>query len=42
MASRIAHLCVLDALVLAVALLDVERTARAQANTAAVLAEHRY
>jgi DNA-binding MurR/RpiR family transcriptional regulator len=42
MASRIAHLCVLDALVVAVALTDVERTSTAQAVTAGVLSEHRY
>jgi DNA-binding MurR/RpiR family transcriptional regulator len=42
MASRIAHLCVLDALVVAVALTDVRRTSDAQSATAGVLAEHRY
>jgi DNA-binding MurR/RpiR family transcriptional regulator len=42
MASRLAHLCVLDALVVAVALTDVTRTSAAQSATAGVLAEHRF
>lgn len=42
MASRIAHICVLDALVVAVALTNVDRTSVAQSATATVLAEHRY
>ena len=42
MASRIAHLCVLDALVVAVAMTDTERTRSAQAATAGALSAHRY
>jgi len=42
MASRVAHLTVLDALFVAVALGDRERALAAQEATAAVLAEHRF
>jgi RpiR family carbohydrate utilization transcriptional regulator len=42
MSSRIAHLSILDALFVAVALRNPERTEHAQATTAHVLSEHRY
>lgn len=42
MSSRIAHLSILDALFVAVALRNPERTELAQATTAHVLSEHRY
>jgi DNA-binding MurR/RpiR family transcriptional regulator len=42
MASRFAHLAVLDALLVAVSLRDAERTRPAQAGTEHVLAEHRF
>lgn len=42
MSSRIAHLSILDALFVAVALRSPERTDLAQAITARVLSEHRY
>ena len=42
MASRFAHLAVLDALLVAVSLRDVERTRPAQDGTEHVLAEHRF
>lgn len=42
MASRVAHLTVLDALLVAVALRDRARSLAAQDAVAAVLSEHRY
>jgi DNA-binding MurR/RpiR family transcriptional regulator len=42
MSSRIAHLCILDALFVAVALRHADRAGRAQATTANVLSEHRF
>jgi DNA-binding MurR/RpiR family transcriptional regulator len=42
MASRIAHLTVLDALLVAVAIASPDRTALAQTATANVLSEHRF
>lgn len=42
MASRIAHLSILDALLVAVSMVNQSRSARAQATTADVLAQHRF
>lgn len=42
MASRIAHLSILDALLLAVSMVDLPRSDEAQAATADVLAQHRF